>query len=158
MKDLSSLILKVIYDAKKKVKIRLKCIRTGGNQRSRLEVFYIKGIKEKLFQSMTPMPGLHTISPNDKQQPINFFKKIFYIPILFEEQIYLAKVKLQNIEKIYMREGGQLQNSNQDDQDADEKEKEEQQCGADAATNVAEKLFILDIVRVDYNDLKQKNS
>jgi hypothetical protein len=80
-------MIKMIFDSKKKVKIKQKIFRSQSGSSTlkyipekSVEYYYIKGIKEKLFQQTSQI------------------KQNFYIPILFQEKIYLAKVKLKNLE------------------------------------------------------------
>lgn len=89
-------MIKKLFDAKKRVKINFKSFNSlsvsstfkQATERS-VDHFYIKGIKEKLFQQSKSQVAVQN----------------FYIPILFNDKIYLAKVRLKNMEQICVKEG-----------------------------------------------------
>ena len=54
------------------------------NRYIKKEYYYIKGIKDRIFQNDTD----------------NIYSKIFYIPLIHNEKVIVAKVKLENLSEL----------------------------------------------------------
>ena len=85
---------------KRKIKINKK-------QRPNSEViyYYVKGIKEKLYQSFIFSNGNYKADSETKnlivdQLKQSFYKKFHYLPIECKHKIYIVKVKIENLENL----------------------------------------------------------